>query len=200
MLGESLLAVSVTRGLDLGEGEDGGAGPRADVEGRRLGLEAHDLGVASADLGHPTHYSRYEVDALRDRELDGGLVVARLLELGVDEPETVDRRGYLLGLGALDGGGAERGVSNGNTRHVMFEEFLDQRNFNMIPLTYEEREAGHLNLVVTERSRRAVGFEQAVRIASEMKRRDWELATFPADELWIGNGGAHCVTCPLLVD
>jgi arginine deiminase len=33
-----------------------------------------------------------------------------------------------------------------------------------------------------------------------MKRFNWELAGFPAAELFQGNGGAHCMTCPLLVE
>jgi N-dimethylarginine dimethylaminohydrolase len=84
-------------------------------------------------------------------------------------------------------------------RHVLFREFLDRRGFTCIPITEEERLGGHLNVVVTERSRKAVGFAQAVRIAAEMARRGWDVATFPADELFKGNGGAHCMTCPLLV-
>jgi N-dimethylarginine dimethylaminohydrolase len=83
-------------------------------------------------------------------------------------------------------------------RHVMFPELLDRRGFTCIPITYEERRNGHLNVVVTERSRRAVGFEQAARVKQEMARLGWELATFPSDELFNGRGGAHCMTCPLL--
>jgi N-dimethylarginine dimethylaminohydrolase len=85
-------------------------------------------------------------------------------------------------------------------RHVMFGEFLAAREIERIPLTLEERDRGHLNLVVTRRSLRAVGFEQAARLGSEMARRGWELATFPSDELFSGRGGAHCMTCPLWVD
>ena len=84
-------------------------------------------------------------------------------------------------------------------RHVLFREFLDRRGFTCIPITREERLGGHLNVVVTERSRRAVGFAQAVRVGAEMARHGWELSTFPSDELFKGNGGAHCMTCPLLV-
>ena len=84
-------------------------------------------------------------------------------------------------------------------RHVMFPEFLDRRGFTCIPITSEERRNGHLNVVVTERSRRAVGFEQAARVKEEIARHGWELATFPSDELFNGRGGAHCMTCPLLV-
>jgi arginine deiminase len=84
-------------------------------------------------------------------------------------------------------------------RHVMFLEFLDQRGFTRIPITYEERRAGHLNVVVTQQSQRAVGFESATRIGAEMSRAGWTLDTFPADELFAGKGGAHCMTCPILV-
>ena len=84
-------------------------------------------------------------------------------------------------------------------RHVMFAEFLEQRGFTCIPITQEERREGHLNVVVTERSRRAVGFQSAVRIGTEMARHGFELSTFPSDELFIGRGCAHCMTCPLLV-
>jgi N-dimethylarginine dimethylaminohydrolase len=84
-------------------------------------------------------------------------------------------------------------------RHVLFPEFLEQRGMTCIPITQEERRDGHLNVVVTERSRRAVGFATATRVGVEMARRGFELATFPSDELFIGRGGAHCMTCPLLV-
>jgi arginine deiminase len=84
-------------------------------------------------------------------------------------------------------------------RHVLFPEFLAARGFTCIPITYEERKGGHLNVVVTERSRRAVGFAQAVRIRAEMARHGFELLTFPSEELFMGNGGAHCMTCPVLV-
>jgi arginine deiminase len=91
----------------------------------------------------------------------------------------------------------ERGRTD--PRHVMFLEHLDARGFTRIPITYEERRAGHLNVVVTQRSRRAVGFESAARVKTEMARFGWTLDTFPADELFIGKGGAHCMTCPLLI-
>ena len=85
-------------------------------------------------------------------------------------------------------------------RHVMFAEFIDQRGFTFITASMEERWAGHLNVVVTQRSRKAVGFEQARRMASEMAQFGWQLDTFPAEELFRGKGGAHCMTCPLLVE
>jgi N-dimethylarginine dimethylaminohydrolase len=85
-------------------------------------------------------------------------------------------------------------------RHVLFTDFLAQRGFTFIPITFEERKGGHLNVVVTERSRKAVGFAQAARIGREMAGHGYELLTFPSDELFMGRGGAHCMTCPLLVD
>jgi N-dimethylarginine dimethylaminohydrolase len=85
-------------------------------------------------------------------------------------------------------------------RHVLFPEFLERRGFTCIPITYEERKGGHLNVVVTERSKRAVGFAQAARVGQEMAHHGWKLLTFPSDELFMGRGGAHCMTCPVLVD
>ena len=84
-------------------------------------------------------------------------------------------------------------------RHVMFEDFLEERGVRAIPLTDQEREEGHLNVVVTKKSETAIGFESATRIAAEMAGHGWHLATFPAGELFLGNGGAHCMTCPLEV-
>ena len=82
------------------------------------------------------------------------------------------------------------GYSNGdrpNPRHVMFLEFLDERGFRS-SITDEERREGHLNVVVTERSQRAVGFHTAMRIGAEMARAGWTLDTFPSDELFVGKG------------
>jgi len=84
-------------------------------------------------------------------------------------------------------------------RHVLFQEFLAERKIQTIPITDEERKSGHLNVVVTRRGKRAVGFSKARRVAAEMQKHGWTLDTFPEDELFLGNGGPHCMTCPLLV-
>ncbi|HSP06808.1 MAG TPA: hypothetical protein VLR94_06495, partial [Acidobacteriota bacterium] len=84
-------------------------------------------------------------------------------------------------------------------RHVMFLDFLDELGIQRIPISRQERDAGHLNVVVTQKSRLAIGFAGADRVAAEMKKHGWQLDTFPAEELFQGNGGAHCMTCPILV-
>jgi N-dimethylarginine dimethylaminohydrolase len=81
----------------------------------------------------------------------------------------------------------------------MFEEYLKKKGIRTIPISNSERKAGHLNLVVTKRSEIAVGFASATRIASELARHGWHIATFPAEELFLGHGGAHCMTCPVEV-
>ena len=82
---------------------------------------------------------------------------------------------------------------------MMFQEFLAERDIHVIPISKAERYAGYLNVVVTRRSKKAVGFAGATRIAAEMGRLGWTVSTFPAEELFLGNGGVHCMTCPLLV-
>lgn len=84
-------------------------------------------------------------------------------------------------------------------RHIMFGEFLAERNIEIIEIDGQEMRDGHLNIVVTEQSKKAIGFESASRMGVEMMKRGWELSTFPADTLFKGNGGAHCMTMPIKV-
>ncbi|MCB0009175.1 MAG: hypothetical protein KDE04_22070, partial [Anaerolineales bacterium] len=85
-------------------------------------------------------------------------------------------------------------------RHVMFTDFLEERGFDCIELTDQERVDGLLNVVVTQRGKRAIGFAGAERIGAEMAKRGWQLDSFPSEELFLGNGGAHCMTCPVWVE
>ncbi len=84
-------------------------------------------------------------------------------------------------------------------RHVMFAEFMDERGVETIPLSHEEMRSGDLNVVVTRQGEKAIGFETAQRLGVELAERGWELSTFPSETLFKGNGGAHCMTCPLHV-
>jgi len=84
-------------------------------------------------------------------------------------------------------------------RNVMFRELLDERGFDCIATNHQERKMGLLNIVVTKRSERAIGFAGAARIGEEMAKYGIGLESFSADEMWQGNGGAHCMTCPFLL-
>jgi N-dimethylarginine dimethylaminohydrolase len=88
---------------------------------------------------------------------------------------------------------------NSSFRNVMFRELLDERGFDCIATNHQEREMGLLNIVVTKRSERAIGFAGAARIGEEMAKYGIGLESFSADEMWQGNGGAHCMTCPFLL-
>ena len=83
--------------------------------------------------------------------------------------------------------------------HVMFREFLDQRGFTCLPITEDERLGGHLNVVVTEAGAPGGGLRAGRPDRRGAGRHGFDLATFPADELFMGKGGAHCMTCPVLV-
>ena len=85
-------------------------------------------------------------------------------------------------------------------RHIMFLDYLEERGFDCIELTDQERYARLLNVVVTQRGKKAIGFAGAERIAGEMAKRGWQLDSFPSETLFLGNGGAHCMTCPVLVE
>ncbi|MEM7114479.1 MAG: arginine deiminase family protein [Chloroflexota bacterium] len=84
-------------------------------------------------------------------------------------------------------------------RHILLPEFLAAQGIQMIPITEQERLDGHLNVVVTRKGKTAVGFAEATRLGAEMAKHGWQVDSFPSETLFLGNGGAHCMTCPLLV-
>lgn len=84
-------------------------------------------------------------------------------------------------------------------RHIMFGEYLESRNINVIEIDEQEMLGGHLNLVVTGQGKSAIGFESAARLGGEMAKSGWAVYTFASDTLFKGNGGAHCMTMPLIV-
>ncbi|MBI2928403.1 MAG: hypothetical protein HYY24_22265 [Verrucomicrobia bacterium] len=84
-------------------------------------------------------------------------------------------------------------------RQVTFGDYLVERNVRRIAITEQERLEGHLNLVVVKRGRLAVEFGEAVRLRGELAKLGWTIENLPSAELASGRGGAHCMTCPLLV-
>jgi arginine deiminase len=81
----------------------------------------------------------------------------------------------------------------------MFREFLDQRGFQIIPFTAEEHLSHNPNVVVIKRSSKAISIAEATVTVAELERLGWEVSTFPSNVLRLGNGGPHCMTCPVLV-
>ena len=79
------------------------------------------------------------------------------------------------------------------------EQLGDKLGFSCISTTKEERDAGFLSIVVTKRSERAIGFACGSRIGDERVKYGITLDSFSASEMWLRNGGAHCMTCPVLV-
>ncbi len=83
--------------------------------------------------------------------------------------------------------------------HIMFGEYLDSQGIKIIEINKNEMRGGHLNLVVTQEGKKAIGFETARRLSGEMEKLGWKVAKFPSETLFKGNGGAHCMTMPLHV-
>ena len=92
----------------------------------------------------------------------------------------------------------ERGRSE--PREIGFLDLLGELEVEIEPLDEEEWRGGHLNLVITDRGKRAIGFAAAHRLAGRLAKRGWNVERFASDEMWAGNGGAHCMTCPLRVE
>ena len=79
------------------------------------------------------------------------------------------------------------------------EQLGDKLGFSCISTTKEEWDAGFLSILVTKWSERAIGLAGASRIGNEMVKYGITLDSFSANEMWLRNGGAHCMTCPVLV-
>lgn len=80
--------------------------------------------------------------------------------------------------------------------HTFFSTFLQKRGVELIETTYEERRDMCINFVATA-PMEAVGWEWATRLSDELRRRGGKVWSVPGGELVNGNGGPHCLTCPI---
>jgi N-dimethylarginine dimethylaminohydrolase len=85
-------------------------------------------------------------------------------------------------------------------RHIMFLDFLAERGFTCITFDDAERDAMCANVTITRRGESAIGFAGAPRVNAEIEQHGIAITTISGETLALGNGGPHCMTCPLLVE
>jgi N-dimethylarginine dimethylaminohydrolase len=84
-------------------------------------------------------------------------------------------------------------------RHVMFLDFLAERGFTCITFDDDERDAMCANVTITRRGKSAIGFAGAPRVNAEIESHGIAITTVSGETLALGNGGPHCMSCPVLV-
>jgi N-dimethylarginine dimethylaminohydrolase len=85
-------------------------------------------------------------------------------------------------------------------RHVMFLDFLAERGFTCITFDDDERDAMCANVTITRRAKSAIGFAGAPRVHAEIESLGIAITPVSGATLALGNGGPHCMTCPVLVE
>ncbi len=108
----------------------------------------------------------------------------------------VDRR---LALGHLDSLDLHPSVvfrKSQPPHYTFFSDYLNQRGVELIETTLEERQAMCINFVATA-PLQAVGWSWATRLSDELRKRGGKVWGVDGAELVNGNGGPHCLTCPI---
>jgi arginine deiminase len=87
-------------------------------------------------------------------------------------------------------------LESGEVKEQMILDFFESEEVETIAINEEERDAAAANWVMTA-PRQIVGYEWADRIMNEVEKRGGKAIGVPGTELIKGNGGPHCMTCPL---
>lgn len=101
----------------------------------------------------------------------------------------VDRRGLTIAPSRV------KDLVTGETREVMMDVFLRDEGVEMIEVSPEDGWAA-VNFVMTA-PRQIVGYDWADRVMNEVVKRGGRAIGVRGEELRKGNGGPHCMTCPL---
>ncbi len=80
--------------------------------------------------------------------------------------------------------------------YTWFSDILEKRGIELIETTPEERKQMCINFVATA-PLQAVGWSWATRLGDELRARGAKVWTVDGTELANGNGGPHCLTCPI---
>jgi arginine deiminase len=80
--------------------------------------------------------------------------------------------------------------------YTFFSDYMEKRGVEVIETTLEERHDMCINFVATAPCE-AVGWAWATRLSDELRKRGGKVWGVEGDELVNGNGGPHCLTCPI---
>ena len=87
-------------------------------------------------------------------------------------------------------------LETGEVKEQMILDFLEAEGVETIVIDQEERNTAAANYVMTA-PRQIVGYEWADRVMREVEKRGGKAIGVAGTELIKGNGGPHCMTCPL---
>jgi N-dimethylarginine dimethylaminohydrolase len=80
--------------------------------------------------------------------------------------------------------------------YTFFSTIMQKRGVDLIETSYQERKDMCINFVATA-PLQAVGWTWATRLSDELRKRGGKVWSVEGDELVNGNGGPHCLTCPV---
>jgi len=108
----------------------------------------------------------------------------------------IDQDLAIVDPAALSYGPAQiKDLTTGATYEQMLLDFLHAEDVELIHVSPADGWAC-VNVVMTA-PRQVVGYEWAERVLNEVERRGGKAIGVRGDQLRKGNGGPHCMTCPL---
>lgn len=99
-------------------------------------------------------------------------------------------------LGTLDFHPSVIFRANKRPEYTFFSTIMQQRGVDLIETSYQERKEMSINFIATA-PLQAVGWVWATRLSDEIRKRGGKVWSVEGDELVNGNGGPHCLTCPV---
>lgn len=81
--------------------------------------------------------------------------------------------------------------------YTWLPDYLEKNGFDLFEVTEQEMNQGCVNYVAVS-PLKAVGYDKASRISAEIEKRGGETLSVPSEQLFRGNAGPHCMTCPIL--
>jgi len=87
--------------------------------------------------------------------------------------------------------------SRGETWEASFVGWLDEEGWDILEITDRERMDMAANFLTVDRDL-AIHYEGNPRVMAEVRARGIEVVQIPGEEMMKGNGGIHCMTCPVL--